>query len=323
MPPTEPLDLVVSIINYRTGDMTIRCVASVLADMGKIRGHVVVVDNASGDGSADQIAEWIAARDSPVSLVRSPGNTGFSGGHNQGMNFARAGHYLILNSDAELRPGCLAAFMEAAEKHPDHGLIAPRLEDPDGTPQISTFRFPTPFSELIRGARTGIVTRLLRRWNVSLGTAPSPDAIEWVSFACVLLNARMLDRIGMMDEGYFLYFEDTDTCWRARSAGWRILPCPQARVVHFRGGSAPVKALVAARKRLPGYYYAARTRVLFRLHGRLGLTAANLAWHLGRSIAAMRGLLGKPVPAANQNEARDIWINYRDPLGDRRAPDEG
>lgn len=323
MPPAEPLDLVVSIINYRTGDMTIRCVASVLADMGAIRSHVVVVDNASGDGSADQIADWIVAQDGPVSLVRSPSNTGFSGGHNQGIGFAKARYYLILNSDAELRPGSLAAFMAAAAAHPDHGLIAPRLEDPDGTPQISAFRFPSPLSELVRGARTGLVTRLLARWNISLGTDPDPAAVNWVSFACVLLNARMLDGIGGMDEGYFLYFEDTDTCWRAGRAGWPILICPEARVVHFRGGSAPVKALVAARKRLPAYYYAARTRMFFRLYGRLGLTAANLAWHLGRMIATARRLLGKSVPPANQNEAGDIWINYRDPLGDRRTPDEG
>ena len=321
-PATHRHRLVVSIINYRTGAMTIGCVQSVLEDLGDVDGHVVVVDNASGDGSADEIAGWIAAQPAgiPVSLVRSARNSGFSGGHNQGMAARPGDFYLILNSDAKLRPGALAALLAAADANPRAGLIAPRLEDEDTTPQISAFRLPGPASEMIRGAGSGPVTRLLARWDMPLGTEPEPDRIGWVSFACVLVRAELAEQIGPMDEGYFLYSEDADYCWQAARAGWSILFEPRARIVHFRGGSAPVKRLTAARKRLPAYYYASRTRLLYKMHGRLGLLAANLAWTLGRGLAWLRPLTGRAVDKGIAGQAGDIWINFLDPLGDARAP---
>lgn len=318
---SSDLTLTVSIINYRTGDMTLACVRSVLADLGEIPARVVVVDNCSGDGSADQIEAWIAAQSPavPVTLVRSETNSGFSGGHNQGMATAPAQFYLILNSDALIRPGFFAALLDAARAHPGAGLLAPQLEFDDGTRQVSCFRFPSPASELIRAAATGVITRLLARYAVPLAMPPAPEQIGWASFACILLRGDMVQAIGPMDEGYFLYFEDTEYCLRARRAGWRIAYIPKARAVHFRGGSAPVKALARERKRLPAYYYASRARFLHQAHGRAGLWAANLLWHLGRGIASARRLAGKAVPATNDREARDIWINAFNPTGDSGA----
>ena len=317
----------VSIINYRTGQLTIDCVQSVI-DAARaapdIAVETVIVDNASGDGSADQIAAWIDAHDlgDQVHLVRSPTNSGFSGGHNQGIAARNSDFVLVLNSDAALRPGVFPALMDAAAARPDAGFFAPRLEDPDGTPQVSCFRAHSPQSELIRAAGTGPVTRLLRRHEVALGLHPSPDNIEWVSFACVLLRREMIKDVGLMDEGYFLYFEDAEYGLRARRAGWGCAFVPAARVIHYRGGSGPVKALQKARKRLPHYYYCARTRFFYQLYGRIGLLAANLAWHLGRAIAQLRRLTGRsPAPAATQ-EARDIWTNFTQPLGPRGAPGE-
>jgi GT2 family glycosyltransferase len=319
--PPPARSLTVSIINYRTGALTLACVRSVLADLGGLAATVVVVDNRSDDGSAEEIEAWIAAQvpPVPVRLVRSATNSGFSGGHNQGIAAAPAAFYLVLNSDAVLRPGFFAALMAAAGAAPRAGLFAPRIDYDDGTQQISCFRFPTPASELIRGAATGPVTALLRRWDMPLAMPPAAAEIGWASFACILLRHEMLAEVGPMDEGYFLYFEDTEYCWRARRAGWRIAYVPEARAVHYRGGSGPVKALARARKRLPGYFYASRTRFFTQAHGRAGLLAANLAWHLGRGIAQARRLLGKPVPPANAREAGDLWINALDPLGDRRA----
>lgn len=318
----ERAQIVVSIINYRTADMTLRCVESVLADIGEMRVHIVVVDNRSDDGSADEIAAGLAARPTPapVTLVRSPTNSGYSGGHNQGMAAMPADAYLILNSDALLRPGALATLWRGLRDRPEVGLLAPRLEDEDGTPQISCFRLHSPASEIIRAAETGLVTRLLRRWDVPLRNPPDPAAIEWVSFACVLVRGAMRDAIGPMDEGYFLYFEDSDYCLRARRGGWRTAYLPEARVVHLRGGSAPVKKLAAARRRLPPYYYASRTRFMRVAFGRAGPLLANLGWHLGRAVAHLRLLAGRAVPTRVAAEPLDIWINALDPLGDRRAP---
>lgn len=324
VPDAPAPDILVSIINYRTAAMTLEAVRSVLADTGGLAVETVVVDNASGDGSADAIADWIAAQDPPVPvrLLRSPGNTGFSGGHNQGIAAGRAAFYLVLNSDALVRPGCLAALLEAARADPAAGILAPRLVGEDGTVQTSCFRTIGPFSELIRAAGSAPVSAALRRYETALGPEPDPALIDWVSFAGVLLRREAVEAAGPMDEGYFMYFEDGDYCRRIRAAGWTIRRVPEARIVHHRGGSAPVKRLAAQMKRLPPYFYAARTRHFRKTHGRLGPWAANLCWHLGRAIAWTRPLLGKPVPPVPARQARDIWTNILDPLGDRRAPAE-
>jgi hypothetical protein len=157
---------------------------------------------------------------------------------------------------------------------------------------------------------------------VPLGPDPDPEEIDWASFACILLNGAMVREIGPMDEGYFLYFEDAEYCLRARRAGWRVLRCPEAVAVHFRGGSGPVKSLAARKKRLPAYYYSSRTRFLYQAHGRAGLWAANILWVLGRGIAEMRRIIGRKEINFCEAEARDIWTNVRTPLGPRHAPGE-
>ena len=322
MTTAPPLSLTVSVINYRTAELTIACIRSVLDDLAAtpgLSGHVVVVDNASGDGSAEAIAAFLDSlpAPAPVSLVRSDRNTGFSGGHNQGMAARPAEAYLILNSDALLRPGFLAALLAGMAEDPGAGLYAPRLEGADGVQQISCFRFPSPWSELIRGAASGPVTRLLARHDVPRELPHAPGQDGWASFACILLRDAVLRAVGPMDEGYFLYFEDAEYAWRARKAGFRLRHVPAARVVHHRGGSGPVKSLAQARKRLPGYYYASRTRFFRQAYGPAGPLLANLMWHLGRGIAGLRLLAGKPLPARTEGEARDLWTNILAPLGDR------
>lgn len=315
-----------SIINFRTPEMTLTCLRSVLDDFAEaaVDGHVVVVDNRSDDGSVEMIAAAITAlpQPAPVTLVRSATNSGFSGGHNQGMGPYRADFYLVLNSDALLRPGFFRALLAGAGTAPEAGLFAPRIDHDDGTQQISCFRFPGPASEMIRGARTAWVTRALASREVSLPLPPPASQIDWASFACILLRGTMVEALGPMDEGYFLYFEDIEYCLRARRAGWGIRHLPEARAVHFRGGSGPVKSLAKERRRLPAYYYASRTRFMRQAHGWSGPLRANLAWMFGRGIAHLRLLAGKTVPPSNRAEARDIWINTLDPLGDRHAVKE-
>lgn len=314
--------LVISIINYRTAEMTIAAVRSVLEDLDAQEARVVIVDNASGDGSAESIAAWLDANKDPrVIFVRSDINSGFSGGHNQGMaTVPDAAFYLLLNSDALLRPGFIKAILAAAEASPKTGLIAPRLEWEDGTPQQSCFRFHGPGSELVRGAGSGPVTRLLHRHVVALPINPDPQDVEWASFACILLRGDMVRDIGPMDEGYFLYFEDAEYALRANRAGWGVALAPEARAVHFRGGSGPVKERQAARKRLPAYYWRSRTRFLRQAYGPPGPLLANLGWITGRIVGATRRLFGRDANQFTENEWRDIWTGFSDPLRPDNEP---
>ena len=315
--------IAISIINYKTEELTIAAVRSVLDDLGSRPAKVVIVDNASGDGSAEVIQRWLdTLNDDRVTLCLSPTNSGFSGGHNQGLTAAQgADYFLILNSDALIRPGFFNALDNAIAKHPDAGLIAPQLEWEDGTPQVSCFRFASPASELIRGAETGPVSRLLNRYDIALPTPPDPLLIEWASFACILVKGDMVRQIGLMDQGYFLYFEDAEYALRANNAGWKTVYDPAARVVHFRGGSGPVKSLQVAKKRLPDYYWRARSRFLRQAHGPFGPVMSNICWMLGRLIAQMRRLSGRVVPPAHENEWSDIWTGIFSPLKpDPRSP---
>jgi len=308
--------LAIVIVNYRTPNLTIDCLASLQTEVEVGQHCVVVVDNASGDDSVEQIQQAITANNWSewVKVLPSPVNGGFSAGNNLGIKAITADAYLLLNSDTIVRPGAIASLIKAMETHPQAGLISPRLEWPDATPQISCFRYRSPVSELIASAATGPITQLLNSYDVPIPVSDEAIEPEWTSFACVLIRREVIDQIGLMDEGYFMYFDDIDYCRMARNAGWKILHWPEARVVHLRGGSSPVKAAMAARKRPKAYLYASRTRYFTKFYGYTGLWIANLLWLAGRSISLVREWVGKKQPHTCESEASDIWINWRNPM---------
>lgn len=312
------------IINFRTAGLVKDCLAALGPELEENDARVAVVDNFSNDGSADEIADWLRRGDlwkSRVALIRSPSNEGFSGGNNIGINALDAGCYVLLNSDTLMRPGALKAMVDAAKREEKAGLIAPRLEYPDGAPQDSAFRFHSPLSEFLSAAETRPLDKIFGFANVPMPVSETPMNCDWASFACVLLKREAIEDVGPMDDGYFMYFEDADYCRALKKAGWRVVYDPSARVVHLRGGSSPVKSSMKAKKRPPAYYYAARTRYFRKAYGPLGLPAANLMWLAGRGVARLRSLFGKPAPLLCENQGADQWMNWRAPLGDRRAPE--
>ncbi len=309
------------IINYCTPELTLASLASLAGELEAVNGRVAVVDNHSGDGSADKIEAWLAASSiaDRANLIRSKTNTGFSGGNNLGLAALDADFYLLLNSDTLLRAGALGGLLAAAARHPQAGAIAPRLEDEDGTAQQSCFQFISPMSELLESASSRHLSRLLGRFAVALPVSDTPMECDWASFACILLRRAAVDAAGPMDEGFFMYFEDADYCNSIAKAGYPTVYDPAARVVHLRGGSSPVKAAMARGARPPAYYYASRTRYFRKLYGPLGPLTANLMWLIGRLIARIRPLIGKPLRRACKNQARDIWTNGLNPLGENKA----
>ncbi|WXG52263.1 MAG: hypothetical protein RNU03_16000 [Candidatus Sedimenticola sp. (ex Thyasira tokunagai)] len=204
-------------------------------------------------------------------------------------------------------------MLDNTDKFPDAGLFSPRLEWPDGIPQESCFRFLTPVGELISAARTGPVTKAFAKYNVPIAVSDQISYPEWTSFACVLVRGQVFEDIGLMDDKFFMYFEDVEFCHRAGASGWKIINDPSAHVVHLRGGSSPVKENARTGKRLPRYYYESRTRYFYKLYGWKGLLKANLFWSLGRIISLTRELLGKKAPHVSHKQWLDIWANLRCP----------
>jgi serine acetyltransferase len=191
------------------------------------------------------------------------------------------------------------------------------LEDRDGTPQISAFRAPTPTTELLRSARTGVVTKLFPRHDMPIPVTSEPTEAEWVAFAAVLIRREVIEKIGLLDDGYFMYFEDVDYCQRARQAGFKVLYVPEPRVAHIAGASSHVVGSSNPKHRPPRYWYEARSRYYAKFHGRLGVLRANAMFATGRTVSLARELLGR-TPHLSPLEERDIWTNWLAPFAPSR-----
>lgn len=312
------MQLAVIILNYRRASLTIDCLRTLRAEIAPHADRcAIVIDNGSDDESGDLVERAIAENgwQDWARFIRSPVNRGFAGGNNMGFDSVRAENYLLLNSDARVQPGSLSGLLDSLARHPRAGAIGPQLRSIEGRPQTSCFRYRTPVSEFLEAAGTGILDRWLRRWVVAMGVFERPVEPPWVSFACILIRRAVIDQIGPMDDGYFMYFEDIDYSRRMRRAGWRIVHDPSVHVVHLRGGTSSVKAAMKAKARVPRYYYEARSRYFAKFYGGVpGLWFTNALWLLGRAIAIAREALGRKARGACKLEAIDNWTNWLRPL---------
>jgi GT2 family glycosyltransferase len=298
--------------------MTIDCLRSLVAPMaGRSDRCAVVIDNGSGDGSAKIIETAIADEgwSDWARLIASPVNGGFAAGNNIGFQAEPAQAYLLLNSDARLLPDTIDGLLASMAQHPRAGLIGPRLQGPDGETQVSCFRYRSPISEMLAAAGTGVVDRLFSRFIVSAGLHDEPTETDWVSFACILIRRAVIERVGPMDEQYFMYFEDIDYARRARRDGWGVLYDPSSCAVHLRGGTSSVKRAISTRARVPRYYYESRSRYFAKFYGgAAGVIMTNLMWLAGRSVALLRELVSRKQPDVCEAESRDNWTNWLNPM---------
>lgn len=302
---TDPSILVV-IVNYRTPALAIDAVRSIAPGMGG-RGRAIIVDNGSGDGSAERIAAAIAADGLGdwCRLLALDDNKGFGAGNNAAVALARTDGATpdliwLLNPDARALPGALdhlAAFMAA---HPEAGIVGSRIEGEDGSPQYSAFRFPTPLGELDAALGVACVTRLLHDRVIA---PPHPDKAtrtDWVSGASMMIRGALFDRLDGFDEGYFLYYEETDFCRRAAAIGGECWHEPAARVVHLVGQSTGLTNGPITPARRPRYWFASRARYYRRHLGTAALIGATIGWlatyPLGRIAARLRGRLRPEAP---------------------------
>ena len=315
--------LAVIVLNYRTPGLTIDCLQSLEPQMQDARDLVLVVENGSNDGSAEQIEQAITAHwwQGWTRLIRSEINVGFPAGCNIGLKAVDAEAYLLLNNDTIVQAGAVASLLRALRERPEVGIISAGLQGRDGEPQVNCRRYISPVSEFLAAAATGPLTRLLRPYALPLPMSDGPQRPEWLCFAAVLIRREVFQHVGLLDEGYFNYFDDVDYCRRARAAGWHVLSWPEARVVHLVGASQSVESDKAMRRRRPTYYYASRARYFAKFYGRSGLCLANLLWMAGRAISKAREMVGNKNPHVCQGEWRDIWTNFWKPLKPPTRPE--
>jgi N-acetylglucosaminyl-diphospho-decaprenol L-rhamnosyltransferase len=260
------LDIAVVIVTYRSAQLTIDSLRSVSAERSTagLRIRAVVVDNASGD--LPIISDAVAANNwsTWVTCVLSPINGGFAFGNNLGIQQAHANgapaYVHLLNPDAQLRRGAIGSLVQFMEAHPDVGIAGGSFENLDGSDWPFAFRFPSMLSELDSRLEVYLVTRLLRAWVVPRVMTKTPQPIDWVCGASMMIRASVFAAIGGLDENYFLYFEETDFCYRAKQAGYSTWYVPESRVMHIGGQSTQVTERNAAPKRMPHYWFESRRR---------------------------------------------------------------
>jgi GT2 family glycosyltransferase len=294
------LDIAVVIVTYKCAALTIESLRSVAAERSEngFRIRVVVVDNASGDAPA--IADAIEANGwTPwITLVVAPKNGGFAYGNNMGI--ARAyderlpSYVYLLNPDAQIRRGAIATLARFMELNPKAGIAGSSFENLDGTDWPIAFHFPSLMSEMIQGMELGPLTRLLSHWTVAQTMSKVNQPIDWICGASMLIRPAVLQAIGGMDENYFLYFEETDFCYRAKQRGFGTWYVPESRVMHIMGQSTSVTDPKLARKRLPAYWFASRRRYYAMTYGIGHAIAIDIVTVLAGSIGlAKRLALGR------------------------------
>ena len=215
-------DVTVSIVNAGRRDALLSLLASLEPEtQGALQVETVVLDNASADGSPAAVRQrfpW-------ARVVEQPFRAGFGANHNRVIRETSGRAILLLSHDAELEPGTLGRLASFLDAHPRAAAVAPRLRYPDGSAQPNAWRFPTPAT-----AALGALT--LGRAGVVQSHGEAPRRVGWAMGAALLLRRAALEEVGLFDEGYFMYSEETDLCLRLASAGWETWILPSAVVVH-------------------------------------------------------------------------------------------
>jgi N-acetylglucosaminyl-diphospho-decaprenol L-rhamnosyltransferase len=317
------VDLSVVILSWNVRDLLRQCLRSVAGDTGLITGsgpepkapygltaEVIVVDNASNDGSA----EMVRAEFPFVRLILNETNRGYTGGNNDGIAVAGGRYVMILNPDALVMEDALATMVAYADAHPEVGVLGPQLLDPDGSVQSSRRRFPTLMTALFEStwlqplAPCGV----LRRYYLLDCADDETQEVDWLVGACLLVRRETIQQVGGLDEGFFMYSEELDWCRRIRQAGWKVVYLPKAQVIHHVGKSSDQ---VVAQRHI--YFQTSKVRYFRKHHGALaagGVRIVLLMMYAGQLVLeAVKGALGHKR-ALRRERVRAYWQVLRSGL---------
>ena len=299
------MKLLVVIVSYRVTNLTIDCLRSLASEINRVpNARVAVCENGTGGDAEERLRRAIAENgwDSWVDFTSIYPNRGFTGGNNAVIRPAlesddRPEYVLLLNADTIVLEHAFDALVAFMDDHPKAGIAGSLLLSPDGKAQGSPFRFAGIASELDRGLRLSFVTKLLSPWNVILPKTDNSCRVGWVAGASMILRRTMLDQIGLLDEGFFTYFDDMDICLRAARSGWETWFVPQSRIIHLEGASSGIGTTRRERRR-PRYWFEARRRYFLKNHGVLYAALVDAAFILGFSISRLHmGVRRKPESA--------------------------
>lgn len=269
------MDLSVSIVSFNTRDLLAQTIRATLADTRGLTAEVIVVDNASHDGSAAMVRQAFPM----VRLIQNPENRYFSAAHNQAIAVSRGRHVLVLNSDAEPRPGTLPALVAHLEAHSGVGALSARMLFPDGRVQRNCARFSPYALFLLDCTIWGLIRpRHHRRVRSEIWYGDwdrlTEREVDVLPGSFIMVRREALDAAGLLDERLRLYFVEEDWCWRIRRAGYQVVYVPVGAVVHPEGASVRQVRRLARR-----IYFEDMVRFVEKRYGR---ARARWLWMLTR-----------------------------------------
>jgi len=312
---TNRRTVTVIIVSYHSADLTIECLRSLelQKDVGGISLTALVIDNASGDAPDISAAILHEKWNGWVTLIVAPRNGGFAYGNNLGFAYAyqrnKPDYFHLLNPDTRVLPGAIAELVNFLDGHPNAGIAGSSFENDDGSDWPIAFRFPTVFSEIDGGLSLGLLSRLLKKWSVVRQMTREPQPIDWGAGASMLIRSTVLDAVGGFDDNFFLYFEETEFCWRAKAAGFAMWYVPSSRVVHIGGQSTKVTERNVAPRRLPQYWFESRRRYFISTGSMARAIAVDISAILANAVGTLRlkiqGRSDRLVP----HYLSDLWRN--------------
>ncbi len=303
--------ILVVLLNFRTPDMTLQAAQAALIAMTDLPAELVIVDNDSGDGSYEALSQAVTseawAEGHNIRVLQSGHNGGFGAGNNVGIRArlcsgAKPDYVYILNSDAFPAPDAIRHLYSHLEANPEVGFTGSYIHGSDGEPHMTAFRFPSVWSELEGAARFGPISRLLRNKAVPLQLPSATCAVDWLAGASMMMRQSVLDEIGLFDERFFLYFEETDLCLRAARAGHEIHYVRDSEVEHIGSVSTGMKRWT----RIPGFWLDSRWHYFSKNHGRGYAVLATALHSLGGALWRLRVLLQGKAPADPPRFLRDL-----------------
>jgi GT2 family glycosyltransferase len=231
------IDLSVIIVSYNVKDLLKKCLESIFSFQKDLSFEVVVIDNDSEDQSTKMLRDEFPQ----VKLMENRRNLGFSGACNQGIRRSRGRYVLLLNPDTEFTEGGITEMVEYMDADRQVGICGPRMMDPQGRVLFSCRSFPSYLTAISSGQ--SLLNRLLphnplsRRYLLKDLNRSEKKEVDWVSGSCLLTRRELFERIGLLDELFFMYVEDVDFCYRARQMGFGVYYFPSVAVIHHIGGS--------------------------------------------------------------------------------------
>jgi GT2 family glycosyltransferase len=300
--PGHGVDLSIIIVSWNVCALLERALACVYATARAGSFEVIIVDNASEDGSVAMVRE----RFPEATVIANSENIGFGRANNQGAALARGRYLLLLNPDAFVHAGTLDGLVAFMDAHSDAGAAGPRLRYEDGRLQRSATSFPTLFSELCTALgldRAFPRHPLFGRYKLSYWDMEDMRPVDSLMGACLILRREVVEQLGLFDEQFFMYSEEVDLCYRIQRAGWRNYFVPAVEATHIWGGSS---------QRVPTQTFLRlfKSRMqFFRKHYGAGAAARYKAVLV---LASALRVLGGPVVFALRRDARVIrlYLNY-------------